>query len=207
MLKNEFSSLAVPQEPIYITMFGSFQLRWGDLIVEDSGSRAHKLWSVLEYLVAFRNKDISHLELQESLWGDSETDNFANTLKSLIYRIRTLLVNSGLPMAKDLIVYKRGIYSWNNSVATVVDCEVFEDLIKKASDPHMPGQQRIELYQKAIALYKGDFLPNSAYEPWVIPLSTYYHNLYIKCVCEAVELLRHLERYDEIPHLQGCQSD
>ena len=198
MLQNEFPPPVIPQEPIFITMFGSFQLRWGDLIVEDSGSRAHKLWSVLEYLVAFRNKDISHIELQEALWGDSETDNFANTLKSLIYRIRTLLTNSGLPMAKDLIVYKRGIYSWNNNVDTVVDCEVFEDLIKKASGPNMPNQRRIELYQKALALYKGDFLPNSAYEPWVIPLSTYYHNLYLKCVRETVGLLRDSQRHDEI---------
>lgn len=188
----------VDENQIQITMLGSFQLRWGDQIVKDSGSRARQLWSVLQYLVTFRSKDISHAELMEALWHDSETDNFANTLKTLIYRIRTLLKDSDFPMAQDLIVYKRGVYSWNNHINTVVDCEVFEALVKQASNTNLQSDKRIALYQEAIALYKGDFLPNSAYEAWVIPLSAYYHNLYVKSVRETVALLNQLERYEEV---------
>ncbi|WP_312645603.1 BTAD domain-containing putative transcriptional regulator [Hydrogenoanaerobacterium sp.] len=197
MPQNERTNTA-DTEQIQISMLGSFQLRCGDKIVEDSGSRARQLWNVLEYLIAFRNKDISHSELLETLWPNDETDNFANTLKSLIYRIRTTLNNSGIPLAKDMIVYKRGVYSWNNSLNTVVDCEVFEALVKQASNINLSSNERIELYLNAIQLYKGDFLPNSAYEAWVIPLSTYYHNLYIKCVRDAVALLKEFSRYDEI---------
>lgn len=186
------------EDQIQITMLGGFQLRWGEQVVKDNGSRARQLWSVLEYLITFRNKDVSHAELMDALWNDSETDNFTNTLKSLIYRIRTLLKSSGFPMAQELIVYKRGAYSWNNNINTVVDCEVFEALAKQASNTKLPDRQRIELYQEAIALYKGDFLPNSAYEAWVIPLSAYYHNLYIKCVRETLGLLEQLERYEEM---------
>lgn len=185
-------------ELIEISMLGSFELRCGDKIVQDNGSRARQLWNVLEYLIAFRNKDISHSELLESIWLNEEGENFANTLKSLIYRIRTTLTSSGIPHAKDMIVYKRGVYSWNNNLGTVVDSETFEACVKEASNISLSSEERIELYLKAIRLYKGDFLPNSSYEAWVIPISTYYHNLYIKSVRDAVVLLNEKGRYDDI---------
>lgn len=59
-------------------------------------------------------------------------------------------------------------------------------------------------YQKAQALYTGDFLPRLSSEPWVVPISAYYHNLYIRTVLESIPLLDERQRYEELVAL--CRS-
>ncbi len=194
---KESAAFAEP-EIIYVSMLGRFELRVGENTVTDNTNRAHQLWNLLEYLVAFRNRDVSHEELIAALWPEESSDNPASALKNLIYRIRSILASSGIACGKDLIVHKRGTYSWNNRFHCVVDTEEFERLAREASDLSLPVQERIERYLQALEYYKGDFLPKSAFEEWVVPLSTYYHGLYIRCVTDVIELLMETKRYEII---------
>ena len=70
--------------------------------------------------------------------------------------------------------------------------------------PSVPGlnhdldeSEALELCLEGLELYKGDFLPKSEYESWVIPISTYYHSLYQKLVYKTVELLTKREDFPE----------
>jgi DNA-binding SARP family transcriptional activator len=47
----------------------------------------------------------------------------------------------------------------------------------------------LELLLQAAKLYRGDFLPNSAGDMWVIPLARWYRSMYINCAHDALELL------------------
>lgn len=183
---------------IRVTMFGGFRIAVGDKTIQDTVARTHQLWHLIEYLITFRNKTISQDELIEILWPEDDIDNPANALKNLVYRIRTAFATSDLPFAKEMIVYTRGSYQWNNSLPCVVDTEEFEKLYKKASDASLPLETRIELYGQVINLYKGDFLPGSSYESWVVPISSYYRSMYFKLVYATLELLLSQERYEEM---------
>lgn len=66
------------------------------------------------------------------------------------------------------------------------------------------GDTRLAYYQKAQALYTGDFLPKLSSEPWVVPISAYYHNLYVRTVLESIPLLEERQRYEELIAL--CRS-
>jgi len=84
-----------------------------------------------------------------------------------------------------MIQRRRGGYQWGVPVEEV-DAEVFERLCRqKTEDP----QQRLDNLLKALDIYKGDFLPRQSAEVWVIPISTYLHNLYLSSAREAVDLL------------------
>ena len=48
---------------------------------------------------------------------------------------------------------------------------------------------RLEYDLAALDLYRGDFLPKLSSESWVIPISAYYHNLYLQTVSEPLDLL------------------
>lgn len=183
---------------ITIKMFGGFKISVEDASIQDSSMRTHQLWHLIEYLITFRHKTISQDELIEVLWPDDDIDNPANALKNLVYRIRSTFSAHNLPYAKEMIIYTRGSYQWNNDLRCVVDIEQFEDLYKKASDTAKPDELRVENYMKAIGLYSGDFLPGSCYEGWVIPISSYYRSMYFKCVYAAVELLSAQERFAEV---------
>ncbi|MGI5967984.1 AfsR/SARP family transcriptional regulator [Anaerotruncus rubiinfantis] len=192
-------SVQPPQDnTIYISMLGGFKLTVQDKVLSDTLNRTHQLWNLLEYLIAFRNKTVSQDELIEALWPNDGSENPANALKNLIYRIRNLFTNHEIPFAKEIIIFHRGSYRWNNQLPCVVDIEEFEKTFRIASDVEQPSEFRIEQYRKALDLYKGDFLPGSNYEEWVVPLTGYYRSIYFKCVYEAIRLLIKQEKFDDI---------
>lgn len=178
-------------ELVRISMLGEFRIQSGEQQVSESRNRARLLWNLLEYLVAFRHRDVPQEELIGVLWPEDEIDNPSGALKNLVYRIRMVLSSQGISQAKKMILCRRGAYSWNNGLSTVVDAEEFERLVQKADGESARPREQLALYLKALSLYKGDFLPKSASEEWVTPLSTYYRGLYVKCVEQAA-------RYQEI---------
>lgn len=183
---------------IRIGLLGGFTLRVGDKEISDTTSRTHQLWNLLEYLITFRHKTISHDELIAALWPGDNIDNPGSALKNLIYRIRTTFISHNIPYAKDLIKSRHGTYSWNNEFSCITDIEEFERVYKLANDTETERARRTELYLQAIDIYKGDFLPGSCYESWVIPISTYYRSLYFDCVYSVLELLIDDGRWDVV---------
>ena len=83
-----------------------------------------------------------------------------------------------------------------------LDIEDFDTLCKAGAESQ--GDTRLAYYQKAQALYTGDFLPKLSSEPWVVPISAYYHNLYVRTVLESIPLLEERQRYEELIAL--CRS-
>lgn len=185
-------------EAVRISMLGGFSLTVGEKAVDENANRARQLWNLLEYLIAFRHRDISPDELIRILWQDDEIDNPSSALKNLVYRIRTILTSYEIPHAKDMILCRRGTYAWNNTLPTVVDTEVFEQLLMAADELREDPDAQLQKYLEAISCYKGDLLPKSSFEEWVVPLSTYYRGLYTKCVTSAVQLLNRAGRQGEI---------
>lgn len=183
---------------VHVSMLGGFRLQAGDFEVDESRNRARQLWNLLEYLIAFRHRAISPDELADALWHDDEIDNPSSALKNLVYRVRTILISHEIPYAKDMILCRRGAYSWNNALPTTVDIEEFERLIHEADEKEGQPDKQLDLYMEALSYYKGDLLPKSAFEEWVVPLSTYYHSLYVKCVTKTTRLLSDVGRHQEI---------
>lgn len=79
------------ENQLQINMLGGFSLRYNENVIDYQRSRSHKLWLILEYLITFRDKEITQNELIELLWGDEFTENPANTLKTLLHRLRNML--------------------------------------------------------------------------------------------------------------------
>ncbi len=183
---------------VQVTMFGGFKIESGGETIQDTAARTHQLWHLIEYLVAFRHKTISQDELIEVLWPDDNIENPSNALKNLAYRIRSLFSSQNLPHARDMVTFNRGCYQWNNALSTYVDVEEFEELYRQASSADLSTDQKIKKYIAAIDIYKGDFLPGSCFESWVVPISSYYRSMYFKCVYAVLAMLSELERYTEV---------
>ncbi|MCE5236360.1 MAG: SARP family transcriptional regulator, partial [Eubacteriales bacterium] len=185
-------------QKLHIGMLGGFSLTYGDKTISDQTIRSKKIWVPLEYLIAFRNREVSQNELIELLYPSGKSDNPGNALKTLIFRIRAVLDELSYMDGRDMLVHHRDSYAWNPDMDFEVDVDRFELLCKKAASSQFGDEERIAAYLEAVDLYKGDFLPMSAYEQWVIPLNAYYHNTYLNAVHSAVDMLRALERHSEI---------
>jgi DNA-binding SARP family transcriptional activator len=177
-------------------MLGSFSIQRGSCRVDDHSNRMRKVWLLLAYLIYTRNKHVtqdSYLSLFRN-GGDGEGEDPMGRLKSLFYRARTMLDQLGDNAGHELILHKNGTYSWNTKVPIQVDVEEFDRLCAAAAAA--PDEERqLELYLQALALYQGDFLPKLSTELWIMPISAYYHQLFLESVERTLALLEDRSRW------------
>lgn len=197
------ASVMEDKPTIYIKTLGGFSLRVGDKEITDNSNQSKKPWCLLEYLVVFQKKSISPGELINIVWADDPGVNPGGALKTLMFRSRKLLEPLGIPPQK-LLVQQRGSYCWTQDYLSVLDIDQFESICTRVLNHDMDEDEALNLCLEGLELYKGDFLPKSEYESWVIPISTYYHSLYQKLVYKTVELLTKKEDFSRITSI--CQT-
>ena len=189
---------------VYVQMFGTFSLSAGDAQIDDSTNRSLKVWLLLAYLIYHRNRVVTQEELVDLLWGeDNDSANPLGALKTTLHRVRTTLDTLFPSAGHDLIVRRNGAYAWTDEIKTEVDILLFEDLYHQASN-QPEASARLELLLQALSLYQGNFLSKLSSKTWVIPISAYYHNLYIRIVLETLPLLVADKRFSEAAEL--CQT-
>ena len=176
-------------------MLGNFSLTVGDKKIDETSRRSRNMWTLLEYIITFREKEIQQNELIELLYDDSS--NPASALKTQLCRLRDTLATIS-PSGKDLIMSCPGGYRWNTSVSASVDAETFENLCNEAFLSKENYRRRVDIILEAMELYKGDYLPSQSGENWVAPITAYYHSLYIKAVYFALDLLFENNEFNEM---------
>ena len=188
------------ENSIQVTMFEKFT-------IQESGSqqpraislsgRSRRLWTLVAYLILHRDRGVSAQELIDLLWPEACGDNPLSTLQNNVSRARAALEELGMTDAKRLIYNDAGMYRWAPRRDTVLDCEEFEKMASHA----LAAENRedgIALAQEAIALYTGDFLPESAMENWCIHINTYYRSLYLRLCRDTVQWLFDANRLSEV---------
>lgn len=188
---------------VYVNMLGGFSITIEDKRIDDRNNQSKKPWSLLEYLITYRKREISSDELIDLIWGDENSANPGGALKTLMFRSRKLLVPLEYP-THELIVQQKGFYAWNPELETIVDIDLFDKLATDIQRAGYEDEKRLEECLKAIALYKGDFLPKTGYESWVVPISTYYHTSYLSVVHAALEILERASDYQRM--VEVCQK-
>ena len=181
-----------------VRMLGGFELQKGDHVISENSNRSHQMWNLLQFLIAHRRKGVSQAEIIDSLWPDDSSDSPANALKNLVYRVRSTVAATGFPNGKDIIQFESGNYFFNCEAGCVIDIEEFERLCKEAENTSHPLNEQCDLCLEALDLYKGKFLAKSSHVSWVVPLSTYYHGLYLRCINHAINILKQQNRHKEI---------
>lgn len=189
------------KDRLYIQMLGGCSLRCGDRVVDDTSYRSKKLWTLLEYMIAFRHRQISQEELIGLIYPSEKSANPAGALKTLIYRIRNMLDELQCGDSHDMILASRGTYAWNPELDAQLDVDQFEQLCHRVNSPWTQDGDRLDCCLEAAALYSGDFLPKSSGEEWVVPFSIYYHSMYIRLIHTTVELLEQAGRWNEVVSL------
>lgn len=181
---------------IQVRMLGEFSVGMGSQEITDSDNRSRKVWLLLAYMIYCRNRSVTPEELVSLLWGDEEScSNPLNALKTMLHRVRSMLSQLGSNAGHTLIVRRDGNYAWNTQVPLSLDVDDFESLCKAGAAAG--EEERLDLYLKALDLYRGDFLTKLSSEPWVVPISAYFHNLYVQTVLDTVPMLEARGRLEE----------
>lgn len=182
-------------ETIHIRTLGEFSLRTETASILHTGNRTRKAWVLLAYLICCRGRTVTQKKLIEVLWGeDPSISNPENTLRITLHRARTLLNQLWPTAGHELILRQDSSYLWNPQAPVWVEHEEFEQLCTRRHDGE---DQSLRDKLEALALYRGDFLDSLSSEPWVIPICTHFHNLYVSTALDTAGLLSARERHAE----------
>jgi len=191
----------MPNDQIRVRMLGGFSIEYRGQTINDASNRMKKVWLLLAYLIYHRKSHLTQEHYAALLRGkgDEPADPNAN-LKAMFYRVRTLLNQLDDDAGHDLILRREGSYTWNTEIPLQLDVEEFEQLCREAAAASSEDTA-LSLYQKALALYEGDFLVKLSSEPWVMPINAYYHRLYLETVETVLPLLEARQLWESVAAL------
>ncbi len=189
-----------------VCSLGAFAVFVDDINITQKYRLAKKPWVLFKYLLSNKDKIVSIDDLADAVELTQFDSNTSQLLCNLIYRLRYMLGETG-GRNKDNseFVYENSGYKWKNSGNTWFDAEVFESFCKNALEMQSAEpKERMEYCDKAIALYKGDFMAENVNDDWTYSARTYYKNLFSKVLQLKIQNLNLLAKYDEI--IEICKN-
>lgn len=139
-----------------VSMLGTFRMQYGNhsfIIDRKSTTKTNRL---LQIILHAGTEGVTREELVGRLWENEEVANPSNSFRAILFRVRKLLKEQGLPES-DYIISRKGVYYWTPEIPYRCDCISFEEkaehALKQAEDF---GKTELE---EAVRLYRGEFLP------------------------------------------------
>lgn len=185
-----------------VRMLGGFSIRRGE--AELTGGRSRKLFVLLAFLLWERARPVPYGELADLLWAGQAAGSL-NALKAVLHRARSALDQLGEGCGKSLLLSREGGCQWNPAVPLTLDAEDFARLLA-AGDP--------EARPKALALYRGDFLPDLSGHPWADARRAALREQYLEALPGTLSALMEAGRRQEAAALaenacalEPCRED
>lgn len=178
-----------------VCLFGGLTLSCGEHQAASAGSRSRKVWMLLAYLLCHRDRAVSREELSAALWPGQETT--ASSLKAVSHRARLLLESLDETHGRSLLAQREGGYAWEEALPCQLDVDLFEELCQRGLAPG-EAPDRLAALLQAAEVYRSGFLPEFAGELWAAPRVSYYQNLYLQVVQQALELLEQGEQWEQM---------
>lgn len=172
---------------LIVRSLGDFTITWRGSQIS-TGSRDSQFTRLMEILLHFSDTGVERGRLEEMLFEDSSSMDLHNMLRSVIYNAKKRLEKAGLPKG-GTIEFNGGVYRWTQDIPVEEDARAFEALVQKAEQTEDP-ETRMELYQKAVFDYRGEFLPEQTRYIWVMQEERRYREMFCRCMDELTAFYR-----------------
>jgi LuxR family maltose regulon positive regulatory protein len=116
----------------------------------------------------------------DTFWRDTDLKAVEKNFHPTMSHVRKAL-NSNQPLKQNFLVYRDGDYQLNPEFSYCIDTEEFDRLIADGESARRERdlERCIACYEKAVALYRGEFMQGS-YEEWVDEQRSYYREQYLR---------------------------
>jgi predicted ATPase/DNA-binding SARP family transcriptional activator len=172
-------------KPLWIELLGGFRVRVGDEVMAAEVWRRRKVRSLVKLLALAHGYRLHREQLMELLWPDADPQAALNSLHQTLYLARRILEPGNSARARYLLLQDE-IVTLGPPELVWVDVAAFEAAAAQARQ-----RQDVAAYQAALALYKGELLPEDRYEEWLSARREALHQ-------EELALLRDLTQLAEV---------
>ena len=144
--------------------------------------RNGKALTILKYLLANRARPVSQDRLMGWLWPDSNLKKARWSLNSAVHGLRKLLAGCpSSPPGTSYVLLEEGYYRLGPDLRIATDVEEFDGHYERGRRLEAAGrlEEAGEEYEKAVALYRGDYLVEDLYEDWTMVERERLANAYV----------------------------
>jgi ATP/maltotriose-dependent transcriptional regulator MalT/DNA-binding SARP family transcriptional activator len=174
---------------LHVQTLGLFRVWRGEHEIPRTAWSRDKAVQLFQILLARRGRPLHREQLVDLLWPDGKAA--ASALRVTLNALRQTLEPDRAPEAESRFIQRQGESLLLNPDADIrVDADEFERLIgeAQAAEARHPAQAPA-LYRRALALYRGDFLPGALYEEWAGERRDRLADLYLTTASHLADLL------------------
>jgi DNA-binding SARP family transcriptional activator len=178
--------------------------------------QSNRAKSVFEYLIGKYTAPVSRDILMEALWPDYGSRAAANNLKTAIHDLRQNLSPLFVKTEYPSILFSRDGYFINPEIELWIDAEEFESFWNQGKHLEKEGktEDAMRKFEKAEALYQGDYLEDSLYGEWTISRRETLKDIYLLIVNKLADYSMHTDDYEncitychKILEKDNCRED
>lgn len=157
------------EAPCQLFLLGGFELAHGGRSFTDSLSPRMK--ELLAFLALHAERPLPRRQVAFALWPETTDGQAQTNLRQLVHRL-----NQRLPFLNRYLALE-GSLAWNMDAGVYVDLLAFARGLEEGEIALRDGEveKGIEALERAIAVYRGDLLPN-CYSEWVAPYRDLWRN-------------------------------
>jgi len=163
--------------PVKIFTLGGFSLLIDGKDMDFHPKVQRRPLEMLKVIIASGEREVGKMQVSDMLWPDADGDMAYRSFATTLHRLRHLLGDEKTILLSDGKVSLLPHTCW-------VDAATFEHMLSQADDATKQGDKRmaVDLFEKAVALYKGPFLPEDAAKAWSISYRERLRNKFIRAV-------------------------
>src|SRR5215217_6374767 len=204
---GEESPAYLPQSPsrepfLQVFFFGQFEMLCDGNAMQLG--RNGKALTILKYLLAHRGRPVSQDHLMGWLWPESNLKKARWSLNSAIHGLRKLLGSCSSGLSANYVTLHDGYYHLSGAARIWTDVDEFDERYEKGRRLEREGRMQATAveYEKAIELYRGDYLIEDLYDDWTMVERERLSNTYMDMLGQLAVYCMETGQYQE--SIRGC---
>ncbi len=199
-LLNEMGYENIASHPGYtlrVETLGHFRVWLGNVELDERSWQRGKAKQLFQLLITKRKHLLPKEEICFLLWGVEDDEISYRDFKVALNALNKALEPNRKARGNTFFIQRHGSsYCFNLASGYKLDADNFEKGILEGLEKSCPDLAKIHL-QKAMSLYKGDYLPECRYEDWSIEEKERLKVLYLRGAEHLSRLFIEDEQYDE----------
>ncbi len=181
-----------------IQTLGDFRVWRNGEMIDDFGEPAVE--TLLKILITRRDSAVSFDELTDLLNPESVRGTARTDLRTLIQQARLLLEpNLAADSDSAFVLREESSYRFNFSPNVRLDFMELEEIQQEGKhyEAERAYASAMKTYEKALPVYKGEYLPQDRFQQWSIPMRTHLQTEFAKTLNRLADLYARDGRMDE----------
>jgi LuxR family maltose regulon positive regulatory protein len=156
---------------------------------------------ILCFIASRRHRRASKDTIIDTFWGEADFEAVEKNFHPTVSHIRKAL-NSNQPLKQNFLLYRDGDYQLSPNFSYHIDTEEFDRLVAEGETARRAREfdQCINAYERAIAIYRGEFMQGS-YDDWVEEQRSYYREQHLRMLEALAAVAQKTEDWARSLHL------